>query len=58
MFYSPIVKGNRSAVHANYTHHLDVGVCCAGSNNKLLKLFNWTKRVSSKQYHEARRNGG
>lgn len=38
--------------HANYTHHLDVGVCCY---EKILKLFAWQKRKTKEEYMKSRR---
>lgn len=58
LFYGPIIKGSSNAIHSNYTHHLDVGECCGGGSSKILKLFNWQKRRSAKEYAESRRNGG
>ena len=34
--------GRRQSIHSNYTHHADVGVCCA---SKILGAFNFQKRV-------------
>lgn len=57
MYYGPVIKGSAKAYHSNYTHHLDVGECCGGGNQKILKLFNWQPRMTAKEYHAARKNG-
>lgn len=54
LFYGPLVKGSARAVHSNYTHHCDVGVCCA---DRLLKSFKFRKRMNAKAYQSSRRNG-
>ncbi len=53
LHYIPVIKGFR-AVHSNYTHHADVGSCCAG---RVLKGFNFRKRMTASEYSEARRVG-
>jgi len=40
--------------HSNYSHHADVGVCCA---KKLLHLFNFQERTSFEEYQARRRAG-
>lgn len=54
LFYGPIISGVNRAVHSNYTHHADVGVCC---HKKILRLFNFKQRMTAVQYHESRRAG-
>lgn len=51
VFYTPL--SHRKNNFANdYTHHADVGICCAA---RLLKSFNFSKRKTAKQYAESRR---
>ena len=52
LFYTPLTNGKRSQFANDYTHHADVGVCCA---ERLLSGFNFSKRVTAKEYHEGRR---
>ena len=53
LFYTPTHNGqNKNAFHSRYTHHLDVGVCCA---KKLLDVMSWTPRKSAAEYHASRR---
>jgi hypothetical protein len=40
--------------HSNYTHHADVGECCA---DKIKKLFNFQARMTAKEYREQRKAG-
>lgn len=54
LFFTPLVPGVVGGVHSNYSHHADVGECC---KNRLLKGFNFTKRVTATEYHESRKNG-
>jgi hypothetical protein len=54
MFFGPLSRGSAKAYHSNYSHHLDVGVCCA---EKIQKLFGWQKRVTAKEYHKRRKVG-
>lgn len=54
LFLGPIIPGVNRAVHSNYTHHADVGECC---EKKLLKAFNFKKRMTAVQYHESRKAG-
>lgn len=49
LFYTPSLSGK---VHSNYTHHLDVGICC---RDKLLNLFNFSRRTTAEEYHQRRR---
>lgn len=49
--YVPVFAGSR-AVHSNYSHHLDVGVCC---KDRLFKSFNFTKRKTQAEYQQSRR---
>jgi len=52
--YVPMIPGMSRGTHSNYTHHLDVGVCC---KDKLFKLLNFRKRQSAADYQSARKNG-
>jgi hypothetical protein len=52
MNYIPTIPGVSTAKHSNYSHTLDVGICCA---DRVLKLFNFRKRMTFKQYTEKRR---
>ena len=54
LFYAPIIPGVSNSVHSNYTHHLDVGVCC---KDRLLRSFAFKKRVKAREYHERRKAG-
>lgn len=54
LHYIPRIPGVNRGVHSNYTHHLDVGECC---KTKLLKGFNFRKRMTKQEYWEAYRNG-
>jgi hypothetical protein len=54
LHFIPLIPGVNRGVHSNYTHHLDVGVCC---QRKLLKTFRFRKRMSAEQYREVRKNG-
>lgn len=53
LHFIPINGLSRSA-HSNYTHHADVGECC---KNRLLKGFDFRKRMTRAEYQEARKNG-
>ena len=44
------IPGAGSFAHSNYTHHADVGECCGGEENKILRLLNFTKRQTKEQY--------
>lgn len=52
LFFTPLVPGTRPGVHSNYSHHADVGNCC---QTKLLRGFNFTKRITAEEYHAGRR---
>ena len=53
MFYTPLTPGRTAnGFNSNYTHHLDVGVCCG---DKLLKSFDWQKRKTATDYNKGRR---
>jgi hypothetical protein len=55
LFYGPSLKSAPSkSIHSNYTHHCDVGDCCAP---KLLRSFNFRQRMTAKQYAASRKNG-
>lgn len=40
------------SMHSNYTHHADVGECCA---DRLLKLFNFRPRKTRAEYNAERK---
>ena len=50
--YVPVINGISTAVHSNYSYHADVGECCG---ERILKLFNFQKRVSAEEYQQRRR---
>ena len=53
VFFTPLGHGRgRNNFANNYTHHADVGVCCA---KRLLSGFNFSPRKSAKEYAETRR---
>jgi hypothetical protein len=52
LHYIPLRSGGGGTKHSDYTHHADVGICCS---DKLLKLFNFQKRVTMTEYQERRR---
>lgn len=53
VFFTPLGHGRgRNNFANNYTHHADVGVCCA---KRLLNSFNFTERKTAKEYAEGRR---
>jgi hypothetical protein len=53
MFYTMLTPGRGANNFSNnYSHHLDVGVCCA---DKLLKSFDWQPRQTAQEYHRSRR---
>lgn len=52
LMFTPSIPGVAKAVHSNYTHHADVGVCC---ESKLMKGFNFSKRVTAEQYRNRRK---
>lgn len=52
LFYTPVINGLSKAVHSNYSHHCDVGICC---KDKVLALFNFSKRQTAEQYHAQRK---
>lgn len=52
LFFAPTTRANGAkSFHNNYQFHLDVGVCCQG---RLLKSFNWRKRMSAALYNKSR----
>lgn len=51
LHFTPMIPSVSNSVHSNYTHHCDVGVCC---QNRLLKLFNFRKRLTFAEYQESR----
>src|SRR5216684_992338 len=53
--FIPMISGVNRAVHSNYTHHCDVGECC---QTRLLKSFNFRKRLTAAEYHESRKEIG
>ena len=50
--YVDLIEGVNNGVHSNYTHHLDVGVCC---KERIFKAFRFQKRMSAKEYQRSRR---
>ena len=54
LHFIPMIPGLSQSRHSNYSHHADVGVCC---QTRLLKGFNFKKRVTAKEYNESRKNG-
>lgn len=50
--FIPVIPGVSKAVHSNYTHHADVGACCS---DKLMRGFNFQKRLTAEQYRKKRR---
>jgi hypothetical protein len=50
--FIPSIPGVTSINHSNYTHHLDVGVCC---KEKVFKAFNFRKRQSAAEYQRSRK---
>ena len=52
LFFTPMIAGVNRAVHSNYSHHADVGVCC---QPRLLRSFKFQKRLTATEYHERRR---
>jgi hypothetical protein len=54
LYYGPMLRGSANAYHSNYTHHADVGNCC---EDKLLKGFQFRKRMTASEYHESRKVG-
>lgn len=54
LFFGPMIPGAARAYHSNYTHHADVGICC---EKRLLKGFNFKKRLTAAEYHESRKAG-
>jgi hypothetical protein len=55
LHFIPMIPGVSRGVHSNYTHHLDVGVCC---KDKLFKLLDFRERQTKAEYAAARKNGG
>jgi transcriptional regulator of met regulon len=55
LLYVPVLPDNRGRrAHSNYSHHADVGVCCA---EKLLKLFQFQPRTTAAEYQKRRKAG-
>lgn len=54
LFFGPVIRGTSRAVHSSYTHHADVGACC---KDRLLKGFNFRKRLTAVEYREQRKAG-
>lgn len=54
LFFTPMISGVSRGVHSNYSHHADVGECC---KKKLLNGFNFSARMSKREYAEKRKNG-
>lgn len=55
MFLTPVQRGSSAkSFHNNYQFHLDVGACCMP---KVKKAWKWRKRMTARQYADARRNG-
>lgn len=52
LHYIPMIPGVSRGVHSNYSHQLDVGECCG---SRLLKMFNFRKRMTAEEYKQARR---
>lgn len=53
LFYTPLTRGQgANSFHARYSHHADVGSCCA---ERLLAGFDFQERKSAKEYHASRR---
>ncbi len=53
LFFTPLTPGRGANNFSNnYSHHLDVGSCCA---SRLLSGFNWQERLTAKEYHQSRR---
>lgn len=52
--FIPAIPGVSSVRHSNYTHHLDVGVCC---KDRLFKSFNFRMRVTAAEYQAQRKAG-
>lgn len=52
--YIPLVEGKKNRAHSAYTHHADVGECCA---QRILELFNFRERMSKQEYLASRRAG-
>jgi len=52
LYYSTVTSGVRSLL-SNYSHHADVGVCCA---DRLLRGFDFKKRITKEEYNSKRKN--
>ena len=53
LFYTALTPGRGANNFSNnYSHHLDVGSCCA---DRLLKGFNFHERLTAKEYAKQRR---
>ena len=57
LLYIPLTPNGsgRQRAHSNYSHHADVGVCCA---KKLLHVFSFQERTTFEEYQERRRARG
>jgi hypothetical protein len=51
LHYIAVGSGKR-ITHSDYTHHADVGACCA---NRILELFNFRSRMTRKEYNAERK---
>lgn len=54
LMYVP-ANGQERATHSHYSHHADLGPCCA---SKVLGTFNFHKRMTRAEYMESRKNRG
>jgi hypothetical protein len=54
LHFVPMIPGVSRGVHSNYSHHADVGECC---KDRLLKGFNFRKRLTADEYQAQRKNG-
>jgi hypothetical protein len=51
LHYIPLDKKDRTT-HSDYTHHADVGTCCAG---RALELLNFRPRQTRAEYMASRK---
>ena len=54
LHFIPRIPGASRMVHSNYSHQADVGECC---KDRLLRGFNFRKRLTAAEYSEQRKNG-
>lgn len=53
LMFTPLSRSSgANGFPGKYTHHLDVGVCCA---DNLLANLNWQQRKTKKEYNRSRR---